>query len=165
MSATNPSSFINLIKLKYQNIDNGLGFLDRLEIDINNNYLLYHKSFEDYCLDRAPCCKRKVIYTLHWILSLIFMVYMSILLKYNDDISTRDLVFPIMMEIEGKRIAIMIFFLMSSIFFLGKSLIFYFELKKMCYFINLLQNWSNWNFQLKLPLAEKLSMHINISFR
>ena len=165
MMTTKMSSFINHIKRKYQNVENGLGFMDRLEIDINNNYLLYHESFEDYCLDRAPCCKRKFIYTLHWILSLIFMVYMSILLKYSDDISTRDFVFPIMMESEVKRIMIMIIFLISSIFFLAKSLIFYFELKKMIHVINLFQNWYNLNFQLNLPLAKKLSMHITISFR
>ena len=94
------------------------------------------------------------------------MVFMSILLKYNNELSIRALGFPIVMEIEAERIMIMIIFLLSATFFLSKCFNFYFEQKKICYIINLFGSWlNNLDFKLEHRLAEKLSMHINISFR
>ena len=162
----NLSTFNNHIKHKYQNINDALGILDQLERETFNKYLLYHQSYDDNRLGRAASWKRKAVYTLHWILSFILMVYMSILLKYNDQHSLRALGIVILMESEVKRITILIIFLTSSIFCLAKSLHFYFEMKKILHSLDLFRSFSNrMDFQLNRAKAEKLSMHINLCFR
>ena len=158
--------FNEFIKQKYENIDDAIEIMNKLETDVINNYILYHESFEEYCLDKTPCWKRKAVYTWYWILCFMLMMYLSILLIYNDDLSLRALGFPYLIEIKLRRLMILFLFLLSAIFFLGKSIYFYFELINVIYMINLFRHWSNYlDFQLRQPLAEYLAMHINMSFR
>ena len=164
--STRLTLFNKFIKNKYDNVDDAIEIVDKLETDLINNYILYHKSFEEYCLDKEPCLKRKSVYAWYWILSFMLMLYMSILLLYNDELSLKAFGIPILIEMKVRRLTILLLFLLSAVFFLGKSLNFYLEMKNMIYMLNIFRYWSNHlNFQLRNPLAENLAMHINISFR
>ena len=99
------------IRRKYFNDHNAIETLRNFEVLSVKNYLFYHDSLNNYCLDGKISLKRKIAYGLDRLLTTIMMIQFAVLVKYNDDHTLQLISAPYIMPFSLRRIIMLVTFL------------------------------------------------------
>ena len=168
--------FVKSIKYKYFTkeytrstsdyiVNSAFGTLKNLEHLSVDNYVTYHDSLNNYCLNERPSLKRMQMFVLYWISTWLACLYFAILTQYYDDTSMKSVGFPLILSMEARKLVFSAILLGAIIVVIVKSVVLYYEHKKKLYFFNVFNCWiKDQSFGLKPDKTYKLAIHINLLF-